>query len=85
MPSGTKRLRVLLFQRSSMPDRPVFNIEELTVTINGKTLFLCAATHQVWRAKVAGGWFVFTGTSTASQGVTFYPDPEHRWNGGTES
>ena len=33
----------------------------------------------LFRAKVAGGWLV---TSNAG-GVTFYPDPEHGWDGGS--
>ena len=34
----------------------------------------------VHRAKVPGGWLILTihnGT-----GLAFYPDPEHRWDGG---
>ena len=30
--------------------------------------------HFLIRAKVPGGWLVKTGS-----GITFYPDPEHRW------
>lgn len=31
------------------------------------------------RAKVPGGWLIAVGQS----GVTFYPDPEHSWDGST--
>ncbi len=31
------------------------------------------------RAKVQGGWLV----TVAGSGVTFYPDPEHGWDGGS--
>ncbi len=31
-----------------------------------------------YRAKVLGGWLV-----TAGDGLTFYPDPEHKWDGST--
>jgi hypothetical protein len=34
------------------------------------------------RAKVPGGWLVIA-TSNTGGGVTFYPDPEHKWNGGS--
>jgi hypothetical protein len=37
---------------------------------------LHAGAYSVARAKVPGGWLVALGT-----GVTFYPDPEHSWNG----
>jgi len=32
---------------------------------------------EVLRAKILGGWLVLTGF-----GITFVPDPEHRWDGG---
>ena len=32
------------------------------------------------RAKVPGGWLVAV-SLTCGAGVTFYPDPEHRWDG----
>ncbi len=35
----------------------------------------------VYRAKVPGGWLVVV-VDNAS-GVTFYPDPEHNWDGGS--
>jgi hypothetical protein len=37
---------------------------------------LSAGHYSVARAKVPGGWLVALGT-----GVTFYPDPEHSWDG----
>jgi hypothetical protein len=37
---------------------------------------LVAGPYSVARAKVPGGWLVALGT-----GVTFYPDPEHSWDG----
>jgi hypothetical protein len=67
-----------------MSDLPVFDMQELTVAIDGKNLVLFATHHQVWRAKVSAGWLVFAGTATSTNGVTFYPDPEHQWDGGTE-
>ena len=35
----------------------------------------------VHRAKVPGGWFVLV--SDNARGLTFYPDPEHKWDGGS--
>ena len=35
----------------------------------------------VHRAKVPGGWLVLVIHNTT--GLTFYPDPEHKWNGGS--
>jgi hypothetical protein len=37
---------------------------------------LDAGGYAAARAKVPGGWLVACGT-----GVTFYPDPEHKWDG----
>jgi len=34
----------------------------------------------VHRTKVPGGWLVLVIHNTS--GLTFYPDPEHRWDGG---
>jgi hypothetical protein len=33
---------------------------------------------ELWRAKVPGGWLIMLFTI---QGVTFYPDPKHEWDG----
>ena len=39
---------------------------------------------EVHRAKVLGGWFVLTRIGGAApQGIAFYPDPQHAWNGGS--
>jgi len=34
---------------------------------------------EVHRAKVPGGWLVLVLHNT--QGLTFYPDPDHEWDG----
>ena len=37
-----------------------------------------------YRAKVPGGWLVmvvYSGGAGAGTGVTFYPDPNHKWDG----
>jgi hypothetical protein len=41
-----------------------------------------ALSFRVNRAKIPGGWLVI-GTSSSGGGVTFYPDPEHKWDGGS--
>ncbi|MCP5111371.1 MAG: hypothetical protein GY953_11110 [bacterium] len=37
--------------------------------------------QEVIRAKVPGGWLVAVGGA----GLTFYPDPAHNWNPGSNS
>jgi hypothetical protein len=41
-----------------------------------------ALSARVNRAKVPGGWLLVA-TSSSGGGVTFYPDPEHKWDGGS--
>jgi len=36
-----------------------------------------------WRAKVPGGWLVLTDVFGSGTFPTFYPDPQHEWDGGT--
>jgi len=35
----------------------------------------------VYRGKVPGGWLVLVADNAT--GLTFYPDPEHNWDGGS--
>ena len=35
--------------------------------------------HSVWRTSIPGGWLVTVGGSS----VTFVPDPNHQWDGGS--
>ena len=42
---------------------------------------LAANVKGLSRAKVPGGWLI----ATAQGSVTFYPDPQHSWNGETAS
>jgi hypothetical protein len=48
------------------------------VKLNARILKLDWNIH---RTKVPGGWFVLVIHNTA--GFTFYPDPEHKWDGGS--
>jgi len=40
---------------------------------------------KVYRARVPGGWLVMARTSTNKPALTFVPDVEHRWDGGSTS
>jgi hypothetical protein len=37
---------------------------------------------RVSRARIPGGWLLIS-TSNAGGGCTFYPDQEHKWDGGS--
>ena len=44
---------------------------------------------KVMRAAVPGGWLVLAYYSSSANsygfgGMTFYPDPDHKWSGGSE-
>ena len=41
-----------------------------------------AISVRVNRAKVPGGWLLII-TSNSGEGATFYPDPQHKWDGGS--
>lgn len=48
--------------------------EKLDSKIEGLPSFVGGV--QICRAKVPGGWLI-----SAGQGTTFYPDPQHQWDG----
>jgi hypothetical protein len=55
-------------------------LEELNLKYKGKT----PVTH-AYRARIPGGWLIFIYTQAVGlSGVTFYPDPIHAWDGGTQ-
>ena len=64
-----------------MRDAPPLDLQPLTVTVAGKKPGLLSSA-KAFRAKVPGGWLVYFSESSGS-GVTFYPDPNHAWDGGT--
>ncbi len=67
-----------------MQSRPVFDLEELQLAFSGKKAgAMTRWVTKVYRAKVDGGWLVLTCGGEGFTGVTFYPDPNHRWDGGT--
>jgi len=41
-----------------------------------------ALSARVSRARIPGGWLLIA-TSSSGGGVTFYPDPQHKWDGGS--
>jgi len=41
-----------------------------------------ALSARVNRARIPGGWLLIV-TSSSGGGCTFYPDPQHRWDGGS--
>ena len=63
-----------------MNDRPVFNLQSLIVRVDGKKPGMVKEMTG-YRAKVPGGWLVVLWTASAA--CTFFPDPEHQWDGGT--
>jgi hypothetical protein len=66
-----------------MKNNPVFNLEALNLNVEGKKLGFLSTTKG-YRANVPGGWLVFIWDSGGMSGVTFYPDTNHEWDGGTE-
>lgn len=63
-----------------MQDDRIFNMQKLDLRLEGKKPGMMNDIA-VYRAQVPGGWLVAFWTS--GMGVTFYPDPEHAWDGGT--
>ena len=39
-----------------------------------------ASGWRTYRTKVPGGWLVVVESET-SHGISFYPDPQHKWDG----
>lgn len=53
--------------------------EELKSSREGGGIFTLG--WDIHRTKVPGGWLVLVIHNTS--GLTFYPDPEHKWDGGS--
>lgn len=64
-----------------MADKPALNLEELNLKYEGDKPAKFA-----YRARVPGGWLIFIWTPGRGGlgSVTFYPDPNHAWDGGTQ-
>lgn len=59
-------------------DGPELVFEALNVSDDWKEM-------EVRRAKAPGGWLVLATWGAGRGGLTFLPDPEHSWNGGSIS
>ncbi len=59
-----------------MAEKPALHLEELNVKYGDEQ-----SAKYAYRARVAGGWLIFTWTPGKGGlgGVTFYPDPDHAW------
>ena len=63
---------------------PLFNLEKLELGFEGRPAgMFTKASATVYRARVVGGWLVLASGVEGMSGLTFYPDPNHEWNGGT--
>lgn len=64
-----------------MEEKPALDLEELNLKYEGDK-----SAKYAYRARVPGGWLIFTWTPGRSGvgGVTFYPDPNHAWDGATQ-
>jgi hypothetical protein len=49
----------------------------LAQSMNGK---VGAGLHGLMRAKIHGGWLVYTGNEMPGAILYFVPDPKHQWN-----
>ena len=65
-----------------MADMPVLHLEELNVKYEGEK-----TAQYAYRSRVPGGWLVFTWTPGKGglTSSTFYPDPDHTWDGGSQA
>jgi hypothetical protein len=72
---------VAVTQEIAMAEKPALHLEELNLKYEGEN----PAKHG-YRARVPGGWLIFTEKAGGGGllGVTFYPDPNHGWDGGTQ-
>lgn len=61
-----------------MTEKPVLHLEELNVKFEGEK-----PAKSAYRSRIAGGWLVFIYKGGLC-GVTFYPDPNHTWDGGSQ-
>jgi hypothetical protein len=58
------------YAADAAPEKPTLGFENLS--------------HDLYRAKVEGGWLVAVMPGQAQAvAITFYPDPKHEWNGGS--
>ncbi len=56
------------------------DLETLPTLLDGKPPSVLSPRFMA-RAKVPGGWLVGIGGNGMFSGITFYPDPHHKWDG----
>ena len=71
------------YQYISIEDNVVtLKWEQIRTESDPPKLFGVLVNFYVYRAKVPGGWLVATfAIGTQDQSITFYPDPNHEWDG----
>jgi hypothetical protein len=64
-----------------MAEKPALHLEELNLKYQGEN-----PAKWGYRARVPGGWLIFIEKPWRGGlcGATFYPDPNHVWDGGTQ-
>ena len=68
---------------AKISEKPQLVWEKLNSVSDRRAIFKDSwGTH---RAKVLGGWLVAVNLGGVAGGVTFHPDPEHNWDGGSPS
>ncbi len=76
-------------QKASSTEASLDFVDLQTRETKGPGTMLAWSTTQIRRSKIPGGWLVTArpseissfGESKAGAGITFVPDPEHRWDG----
>lgn len=66
-------------------------MEQTHGTLHWQKLAVAEPRHEftygaIYRARVPGGWFIalfWASQMTGGPSITFYPDPEHVWDGDT--
>jgi len=64
-----------------MSDKPALNLEDLNPRYEGDK-----SAKYAYRSRVPGGWLIFIWPPGRDGlfSVTFYPDPNHAWDGGSQ-
>ena len=69
-------------KQAAQAKEAVLHWELLKTTRDANGIF--NSDYMLERAKVPGGWFVLSQFHFGpAHGMVFYPDPEHKWDGGS--
>ncbi len=66
------------------PDKPEIKkvVEQPAGTVRFERLKAVGAPYQaIYRSKVPGGWLMGSFGNSGTMALSFYPDPDHRWDG----